>query len=72
MLQLAGMPSRFRENVGHKSRRYRNKDVPSHMDVGSQPVCDVTELIPDIACIARTNKKPIRQTVRYRPGGAFH
>ena len=39
------------------SRRYRNRDVASHMDVASQPVCDVAESIPDIA---RTNNKPLR------------
>ena len=72
MFQLDDMPPRFRENPGgcssfysgyytpqgHRSRRYRNRDVPSHMDVASQPVCDVTESIPDIA---RTNNKQIRR-----------
>ena len=27
----------------------------------SGPVCDVTESIPDIACVARTNSKPIHR-----------
>ena len=62
MLQLDGLPSRFRENVWHRSRRYRNRDVPSHMDVASQPVCDVTESIPDIVCVAHTNNKPIHRS----------
>ena len=31
------------------------------MDVASQPVCDVTGSIPDIACLARTNDKPLRR-----------
>ena len=61
MLQLDDTSPRFRENVGHRSRRYRNRDVPSHMDVAAQPVCDVTESIPDIARIARTNNKPFRR-----------
>ena len=46
MFQLDDMSPRFRENVGQQvanpsgSRRYRNRDVASHMDVASQPVCD--------------------------------
>ena len=58
MFQLDDMSPRFRVNVGHKFRLYRNRDVSSHMDVASQSVCDVTESIPDMA---RTNNKPLRR-----------
>ena len=58
MFQLDDLSPRLRENVGHRSRRYRNRDVASHMDVASQSVCDVAESIPDTA---RTNNKSLRR-----------
>ena len=61
MLQLDDMPPRFRENVGHRSRRYTHSRRHIPVSVASQPVCDVTESIPDIARMARTNNKPIRR-----------
>ena len=54
MLQFDVTPSRFRENVAHKLRRY------IHLSVASGPVPDVAGSIPDIAHIARTNNKLIR------------
>jgi len=48
MLQFDVMHSRYRENVAYRLRRYRNRDVTAHKGiVASQPVCDVSESIPD-------------------------
>ncbi len=64
MLQLDVMPSRFRENVAHRLRRYIHRSVLRrhiHVSVASGRVPDVTGFILDIAHIARTNNKPIRR-----------
>ena len=43
MLQFDGMHSRYRENVGHRSRRYRKRHVasqPACLSFGRRQVCD--------------------------------